>query len=167
MTATLDGRKQHKYRGGGRMSNYLVVAHQTADSPELLQTLVDKKEIDLDAQFVLLVPATRVDELRKAVDQDSRTNAERVATQAIYSLNRGGVNLLRVSIGDESPLVAIQDELAGHPGFYKEVILSTLPADVSRWLAVGIPDKIEATFELPVTHVYGWARTVAWTEAIE
>ena len=141
------------------MSNYLVVAHQTANSPDLLDTLLGKAEVDPDAQFVLLVPATPVEELRMPVEHDSQTNAEAVATRAIYALSDGGVRLLRAGIGNASPLLAIQDEVVRHPDFYKEVILCTLPVDFSRWLSMDIPAKIEATFQLPVTHVYGWAYT--------
>jgi hypothetical protein len=139
------------------MSNYLVVAHQTANSPEVADTLLGIKEQDPEAQFVLLVPATRTEELRKRIEDDSRSNAERVATRALYSLHEEGVDLLRVSVGDESPLVAIQQELVSHPDFYKEVIISTLPVDFSKWLSMDIPEKVKATFEIPVRHIHGYA----------
>ena len=126
-----------------------------------------RKEADPEAEFVLLVPATRVEHLRKAMAQDTRTNAETMATRAVYALYDGGIRLLRTTVGDDSPIVAIQDELAGHPGFYKEVIVSTLPANVSRWLTLGIQEKIEATFQVPVSQHYGWDDSMAWMETIE
>jgi hypothetical protein len=68
--------------------------------------------------------------------------------------------LSRISIGDDSPLIAIQEEVASRPGFYTEIIISTLPVDFSKWLSMGIPEKVEATFSLPVTHIYGGVTTV-------
>ena len=56
-------------------------------------------------------------------------------------------------------LVAIQEEVASRPGFYSEVIISTLPVDFSKWLEMDLPEKVKATFGLPVTHVYGGVTT--------
>ena len=42
------------------MSNYLVVAHQTATSPELLRRASEIADRDSGALFTLLVPATPV-----------------------------------------------------------------------------------------------------------
>ena len=142
------------------MSNYLVVAHQTADSSELIDTMLAKMDKDTEAQFVLLVPATRIEELRRPLEPDRRANAERIATNAAYAYKDEGVRLLRMSVGDESPLIAIQEEVAARPGFYSEVIISTLPVDFSKWLEMDLPGKVKATFDLPVTHVYGGVTTV-------
>jgi hypothetical protein len=141
------------------MSNYLIVAHQTANSPEVIELLQAIGEQEPDARFVLLVPATPVQELRRPVQDDSRSNAERVATRALYALHESGVRLDRVSVGDASPLLAIQQELATHPDYYREIVLCTLPVDFSRWLDLDIPEKVRTTFGLPVTHLHGWART--------
>lgn len=142
------------------MSNYLVVAHQTANSSELIETLQGKLEKDGDAQFVLLVPATRTEELRRPLENDRRANAERVAMRAVYALCDAGVRLQRVTIGDESPFVAVQEEISSRPDFYQEVIVSTLPVDFSKWLEMDLPGQIRSTFGLPVTHVYGGVTTV-------
>ena len=40
------------------MARYLVVAHQTVTSPELLKVVRGVRDQDADAEFVLLVPAT-------------------------------------------------------------------------------------------------------------
>jgi hypothetical protein len=53
-------------------------------------------------------------------------------------------------VGVASPLDAVQDALNVH-GF-DEVILSTLPARVSRWLHLDLPRKIAAC-GVPVTVV--------------
>ena len=53
-------------------------------------------------------------------------------------------------VGDPSPMNAIADAINVH-GF-DEVILSTLPARVSRWLKLDLPRKV-AGLGLPVTTV--------------
>ena len=53
-------------------------------------------------------------------------------------------------VGDPEPLAAIQDAVNIH-GF-DEIILSTLPARVSRWLRLDLPHKV-AGLGLPVTTI--------------
>ena len=42
-----------------------------------------------------------------------------------------------------------------------EIILSTLPPGLSRWLALDLPSKVRARFDIPVTHVIGEAEPVS------
>jgi hypothetical protein len=44
-------------------------------------------------------------------------------------------------VGDSDPFVAARDLLAG--GDFDEVIVSTLPEHVSRWLGRDLPHRIE------------------------
>jgi hypothetical protein len=53
-------------------------------------------------------------------------------------------------LGDPAPLIAIEDAVNLH-GF-DEVIISTLPVRVSRWLKLDLPSKV-AGLGLPVTTV--------------
>ena len=53
-------------------------------------------------------------------------------------------------VGDAEPLAAIQDAINLH-GF-DEIIISTLPTRVSRWLKLDLPSKA-AGLGLPVTTV--------------
>jgi hypothetical protein len=61
-------------------------------------------------------------------------------------------------VGDHEPLAAIQDavNLRG----FDEIILSTLPARVSRWLKLDLPSKVTG-LGLPVTHVEAQEHTAA------
>lgn len=138
------------------MSTYLVVANQTADSPELLQKVKEQARVDPAAQFVLLVPATPMEDLIKPTEHDSQTSAEQVATQAIYKFNDEGVRFWRALTGDSSPLVAIEREVRSHSGLYDGIIVGTLPKEQSRWLRTNLPQQLETTLNLPVTHVVGW-----------
>ena len=138
------------------MGTYLVVANQTADSPELLQKVKEQVTADPDAQFVLLVPATPINDLLKPPAHDSQTSAEQVATQALYRFSDEGVRFWRSLTGDSSPLVAIEHEIRNHSGLYDGIIVSTLPIEQSRWLRMDLPRQLETSLQMPVTHVVGW-----------
>ena len=56
-------------------------------------------------------------------------------------------------VGDPDALAAIQDECNFNE--YDEVIVSTLPLHVSKWLKLDLPSKAKAATGLPVTHVVG------------
>ena len=56
-------------------------------------------------------------------------------------------------VGDSSPTLAIADVLILSP--QDEIILSTLPPGVSRWLNKDLPHRVEQRFGLPVTTVIG------------
>ena len=45
-----------------------------------------------------------------------------------------------------------QDSYAAHPG-YAGFIISTLPAEKSRWLRMDLPRRLRAKYDLPVYHV--------------
>jgi hypothetical protein len=59
------------------------------------------------------------------------------------------------SVGDPEPLSAIHD--AVNLGSYDEIIISTLPPRVSRWLRLDLVSKTRA-LGLPVTHVEAASR---------
>ena len=62
-------------------------------------------------------------------------------------------------VGDANPLAAVRDAL--HLEQFDEIILSTLPWRLSRWLHVDLPSKVRALGP-PVLHVTeGDARSVA------
>ena len=54
-------------------------------------------------------------------------------------------------IGDTDPVKAIEAVMTN--GSFDEVIISTLPLGVSRWLGLDVPNRIERRFKVPVTTV--------------
>jgi hypothetical protein len=61
-------------------------------------------------------------------------------------------------MGDAEPLMAIQDAI--NLGNFDEIIISTLPLGVSRWLKLDLVSKTRA-LGLPVTHVLAPSRAEA------
>ena len=57
-------------------------------------------------------------------------------------------------VGDGNPMLAIEDALRDH-GPFDEIVISTLPRGLSKWLRIDLPHRAEAAFGLRVTHVIG------------
>ena len=139
------------------MARYLVVAHQTADSPELVAELRRAQADDPTSTFVLVVPATPIKHLGGWTEGESRAVAAEAGTRAQEELGRHGVKLLDVRVGDPDPVEAAADEWNLRPD-YDEVILSTLPAGISRWLKGDATNRLTRRLDLPVKHVVAASR---------
>jgi hypothetical protein len=128
----------------------LVVAHKTAATPALLQA-VRERAARGPATFTLLVP-NAAHGLHRVVDpEDVQTGeAHDVLELALPLLSEAAGSEVTGMIGDPAPLTAIQDAVNVH-GF-DEIIISTLPARVSRWMKLDLPSKASG-LGLPVTTV--------------
>ncbi|HYP48447.1 MAG TPA: hypothetical protein VEQ61_07380 [Thermoleophilaceae bacterium] len=130
----------------------LVVANRTAESPELLDAL-RARVVRGPCEFTLLVPATPHG-LAWAADRSSGSaEAERHREAFEEALREEGIPLKETKVGDGDPLAAIADEC--NFTSYHELIVSTLPTKLSRWLRLDLPRKAQAATGLPVTHVVG------------
>jgi hypothetical protein len=136
------------------MARYLVVAHETVTNPRLLEAVLSVRDRDADAEFVLLVPATQVRYLlfRKGDENDSEVTARKRGERARALFAKRGVPLSDVRVGAGDPAVAIDQEVAAHPG-YAGFIISTLPKENSRWLRMDLPRTVRVKHRLPVHHV--------------
>ncbi len=136
------------------MARYLVVAHETVTSPELLKQVRLVREQDADAEFVLLVPATPVRHLliRRGDEHDAEAVARRRIQRAQALFTKKGLPLADARVGTADPGEAIDEEVAAHPG-YAGFVISTLPAEKSRWLRMDLPRRVRARYGLPVHHV--------------
>ncbi|MET0501076.1 MAG: ferritin-like domain-containing protein [Candidatus Binatia bacterium] len=148
------------------MPRYLILANQTASSLELTSAIREITKKDSDAEFVLLVPATPVEDLLDWQDGDNETVAKRTAKTAKAHLEEAGARVIRTEVGDPSPVKAIEDELQRHQEKYHGIVISTLPLQRSRWVALDQPRRIERRFKLPVTHVVGHSITMTREELI-
>jgi hypothetical protein len=131
-------------------ANVLVVAHQTAATPGLLDA-VRERAARGPATFHLVVPQ-QAHGMHKVVDpQDAGAReAQRVLDLALPKLSEAAGAEVTGAVGDAEPLMAIQD--AVNLGSYDEIIISTLPLGISRWLKLDLVSKVRG-LGLPVTHV--------------
>ena len=139
------------------MARYLVVAHQTADSPELVAELRRTQARDPSSSFVLLVPATPIQHLLDWTEGEAQAVAAEAGTRAQNELKRHGIDLKEIRVGDQDPVEAAVDEWTERPE-YDEVILSTLPRRTSRWLKADVHNKLAKRLTIPVTHVVAESR---------
>ena len=131
----------------------LVVANRTAESPELLDAL-RTRTVHGPCEFTLLVPSTPHGLAWAANTQDAgNEEAEQHRTAFLEELREAGLDVAGAKVGDPDPLAAISDEC--NFGEYDELIVSTLPLRLSKWLHLDLPRKAEAATGLPVTHVVG------------
>lgn len=134
------------------MARFLVVAHQTADSPELSAALRRAAARDPTTSFVLLVPATPVQHVRGWTEGEAAAVALEAGERARKLLERQGVKLEAIRVGDPDPVEAAADEWNEHSD-YDHVILSTFAKGTSRWLKGNAVERLQKRLPIPVTHV--------------
>lgn len=133
----------------------LVVANKPAATPALIEA-VRERAARGPARFTLLVPNT-AHGLHKLVDPEDQaaTEAQTTIELALPLLEEAAGGPVDSMIGVAEPLAAIQDAINLH-GF-DELIISTLPQRVSKWLKLDLPSKA-AGLGLPVTTVIASSR---------
>jgi hypothetical protein len=124
-----------------REAHVLVVAHRTAATPRLLAEVRRRAESG-PCRLTLLVP-------RPYWDPDTE-EAELVVELAVPLIEDAAGRQIDAVIGDSDPIDAVRQLLATTD--VDEVIVSTLPQRVSRWLRRDVPARLEA-LGLPVTVV--------------
>ena len=128
----------------------LVVAHRTAATPALLDA-VSARAADGPAIFTLLVPRA-AHGLHRVIDPEDtdESEAQAVLELALPLLEEAAGAPVEGKIGDPNPVDAIND--AVNIDGYDEIIISTLPARVSRWMKLNLPSKLTG-LGLPITTV--------------
>jgi HEAT repeat protein len=137
------------------MARFLIVAYQTAATEALAQGLKAHTAEAPTSEFVLLVPATPPKHLLVLREGDAEEIARLHMEAARDYLEAAGLNIVRSAVGAASPLVAIDEELRGHGGEYDGIFISTFPSNISRWLRMRLPTRVQHRFGLPVIHIVG------------
>jgi hypothetical protein len=147
------------------VARYLVIANQTLGGEHLLEE-VRRRTAAGPSSFYVVVPNTRSVDVVPAPggpvppgavsvaveEEDHRSTliAQSRLNQALSQLRGEGLEA-RGELGDADPLVAIGDALDNDK--FDEIIISTLPSGVSRWLGMDLPSRAERKFKIPVTTV--------------
>jgi hypothetical protein len=153
------------------MRRYLVVANQTLQAAELREEL--RKRVDAGpCSFFVLVPNTMAAHYdpvaaggvlpqpnmwwwatyyaRPATDEEATAQARERLNQMLEGITEMGVPV-DGDLGSASPLEAIEQVCADHE--FDEIIVTTLPRHVSRWLGADLPHRVERRLKLPVTTI--------------
>jgi hypothetical protein len=146
---------------------YLVVANQTLSGQELLDAIRDRMARG-PAEFWVLAPATPATHLVTdfgalsgtfPVDPSMLPTADEIRDEGIaVARSNLDTELSRLrdlgatadgAVGDPNPMAAIEKAVAEQQ--FDEIILSTLPPGISRWLALDLPHRIHRKFDVPLT----------------
>jgi hypothetical protein len=119
----------------------LIVAHRTAATPKLLDAVAERVARG-PCKFTLLIP-------RPYWDPDTEEAAVTLEL-AIPLLDTAAGSHVRGIVGATDPFEAVRETLEREP--YDEVIVSTLPQRVSRWLHLDLAHRI-ARLGVPVSVV--------------
>jgi hypothetical protein len=135
------------------MPNYMLVANQTIQSVELRDAALELQARDPAAEMTLIVPATRV--VRGLIwdEDETRAAARSRVEEGLALLKAAGINVVEGRVGDEDPVLAVEDELRRRR--YAGIVISTLPPGVSRWLKLDVVSRIQRRLppERLVVHV--------------
>ena len=136
----------------GETRRVLIVANRTAATERLLEAVRERAEAG-PATFHLLVPATPRG-LHRVVDPEvaGRQEAQAQLERALERLREAAGADVTGHVGDADPMAAISDTL--HAREIDEIIVSTLPRRLSRWMHLDLPSKVRG-LGTPVMHVEG------------
>jgi hypothetical protein len=135
-----------------QVTRVLIVANRTAATPRLIEAVRRRAEAG-PCEFTLLVPDVRD---RKAADWTLET-AQRLMRPAA----RGPVAGLA---GGPEPFESVK--AAVEAGDFDEIIISTLPARMSKWLRRDLIGRVER-LGLPVTAIVPGKRKLTREEKLE
>jgi len=143
---------------------YLVIANQTLAEVELTEAIHQRLEQG-PSSFYVLVPNTRAGDLAAriargapiapavgdaTIDSLATEHARHRLGQLLDDLRGLGADV-DGDLGDADPPKAVAELLERQQ--FDEIILSTLPQPISRWLGMDLPHRLQRHSGLPVTTI--------------
>jgi hypothetical protein len=130
----------------------LVVANLTATSDELLAALRERAGAGA-CRFTLVAPR-------------SGPESKELLAEALKTMSEAGLEKVEGHLGDPDPVVAVME--LWDPRKFDEIVVSTLPTGVSRWLGIDLPRRLERLTGVTVRHVVAQPHPeVHWERAPE
>jgi hypothetical protein len=145
------------------MRRYLIVANQTLGGDQLAAKLAECMHAG-PCRFYLVAPVTQTEASDRwaaggldggvipGAYKIARTLAQGRLQQELARLREAGADA-DGEVVDPHPIDAIR-KLANREEV-DEIIVSTLPRRLSRWMAMDLPHRIRRDTKLPVTHISG------------
>ena len=121
-----------------RVKQVLVVASKTANSDRLMKEIEGRAAAE-GCRFTLLIP-----------DASDREKAERTLAWVLPLMRRAARSPVNGLVDGPDPFESVQR--AVQEGSFDEIIVSTLPRRVSKWLRRDLITRVEG-LDLPVTAV--------------
>lgn len=132
------------------MRHALVVAHRTLRSDELRDTMRDRLA-DGPVTFHLVVPEDHHGSGLVWNEGSARADAARHLEDARLAFLADGIQVTG-EVGVGGPVDAVRNALR-RDRHVDEVIVSTLPVHLSKWIGLDVPSRLRRSTSLPVTHV--------------
>lgn len=121
------------------VSRYLIVAHRTIGSEEMMSCLAQHHRTDPTGSFHLIVPVWYpADHIW--TEGEIRERARERLELGLAKLREAGLDVTG-EIGDVSPITAVSVLLSRGEKF-DGLIVSTLPHGMSRWLKLDVPSRL-------------------------
>jgi hypothetical protein len=143
---------------------YLVIANQTLAEAELSEAIRRRREAG-PSSFYVLVPNTDHGDLAARLaraapigpaagdataDALATEHAQHRLGQLLDDLRNVGADV-DGGLGDPDPIAAVEQLLEQRQ--FDEIILSTLPQPISKWLGIDLPHRLHRHTGLPVTTI--------------
>jgi nucleotide-binding universal stress UspA family protein len=131
------------------MKTCLIVGNRTLPGDDLA-TEVRGRIAAGDRAFYVVVPLAPVSHAGTWEERES-ADASRDRLEAFLEHLRGEGVEVEGEIGDRDPIQAVRDVLLRRN--VDEIVLSTLPSGISRWLQLDVPSRMARELSLPITVV--------------
>ncbi|MEZ5100369.1 MAG: hypothetical protein R3C15_11340 [Thermoleophilia bacterium] len=143
-------RDQGSTEAGEPVRRLLVLADRTSGSPALHE-VVRHRARGGDGEVLVVAPAQDVTSSRWTPEGEATVAAATARLEhAVGALRALGLTVSG-EVGPDDPVEAARQAVRRFPA--DEILLATLPAGRSAWLACGAVDGLRKRLRLPVTHV--------------
>jgi hypothetical protein len=132
------------------MRSYLIVGNQTLLGPELTSAIAERIVPGDPPDVHVVVPATPRAGAFTWNEDEATADAQERLDAMLAHLKGLGIQATG-EVGYRDPVEAARDALRGHPA--DEIILSTLPTGISRWLGQDVPSRLKSAVSVPVVVV--------------